>query len=120
MFEGLPRVAGKAEISADTLEVIKRGMLKATSPGGTAGAVFAGSAVQVAGKTGTVEMDPRLGADDHGWFVGYAPAHDPEIAIAVIIEQGGGGARSAAPVVRRLFDYFFGSRTEGSTGRNSQ
>jgi penicillin-binding protein A len=51
----------------------------------------------IAGKTGTAE-NPH-GAS-HGWFVGFAPADRPRLAIAVLVEQGGYGATSAAPIAR--------------------
>jgi peptidoglycan glycosyltransferase len=51
----------------------------------------------IAGKTGTAENP--LGAS-HGWFVGFAPADRPRLAVAVLVEQGGYGATSAAPIAR--------------------
>jgi peptidoglycan glycosyltransferase len=63
------------------------------------------SAVEVAGKTGTAETG--RGAD-HAWFVAYAPASDPEIAVAVIIEESGaGGGTAAAPKARELLRTYF-------------
>lgn len=77
--------------------------------------------LEVGGKTGTAEVPhtaPPSGQiprrlsrwffnRDHGWFAGFAPAENPEIAIAVLIEHGGTGGRSAAPVAMRIFrDYY--------------
>jgi cell division protein FtsI/penicillin-binding protein 2 len=59
----------------------------------------------VAGKTGTSETGET---DPHAWFVGYAPAGDPEIVIAVMIEHGGEGPTVAAPLFRRLVEAYFG------------
>ena len=53
----------------------------------------------IAGKTGTAEN--AQGAS-HGWFVGFAPAERPTLAVAVLVEQGGYGATSAAPIARDL------------------
>jgi penicillin-binding protein 2 len=50
-------------------------------------------------------VDERL--RDHGLFVAFAPVENPEIAIAVVVENGGGGARAAAPVARTALDAFF-------------
>jgi cell division protein FtsI/penicillin-binding protein 2 len=62
---------------------------------GTASAL-AGQPVEIAGKTGTAEV---AGAPSHSWFVGFAPAGGPKrIAIAVIVENGGYGARAAVPL----------------------
>lgn len=71
----------------------------------------------IAGKTGTAQVfglkqDEKYDAEaiaehlrDHALFIGYAPAEDPQIAIAVIVENGGSGGRVAAPVARRVMDY---------------
>jgi penicillin-binding protein 2 len=73
---------------------------------------------RIAGKTGTSQVF-GLGADeeyeeenialhlrDHSLFVGFAPADEPRIAVAVIAENGGGGSRVAAPIARRLMDFY--------------
>ncbi|MBE8425022.1 penicillin-binding protein 2, partial [Leptospira borgpetersenii serovar Balcanica] len=43
---------------------------------------------------------------DHAWFTGFAPVDDPQIAVAVLVENGGGGSHTAAPIGRALFDYW--------------
>ena len=60
------------------------------------GALAAVPGYSVAGKTGTAENPSKI---DHAWFVGYAPADDPTIVVAVVVERGGQGANSAAPAV---------------------
>jgi peptidoglycan glycosyltransferase len=55
--------------------------------------------VAVAGKTGTAE---NIHGAPHGWFVGFAPASEPRIAVAVIVENGGSGGTVAAPIARQL------------------
>jgi peptidoglycan glycosyltransferase len=60
----------------------------------TAGAQVPG--LQVAGKSGTAELDP--GVDPHSWFIGFAPAGDAQVAIAVIVEHGGHGSARASPI----------------------
>jgi cell division protein FtsI/penicillin-binding protein 2 len=65
--------------------------------------------VQVAGKTGTAEFGERRPDGsylEHGWFTGFGPYNDPEIAVVVFLEQGG-GALTAAPVAGKIFDYYF-------------
>ena len=90
-----------------------------SDPRGSARAPMQGTTYSVAGKTGTAqvigiaqdekyreeEIDERL--RDHGLFVAFAPAEAPRIALGVVIENGGGGARAAAPVARKVFDAFF-------------
>ena len=57
-------------------------------------------------------MDERL--RDHAWFVAYAPADQPKIAIAVLVENGGFGAQAAAPIARQVFDYYLlGQKSAG-------
>ena len=81
---------------------------------GTAYGVFPENS-DIAGKTGTSQvfsMDKRSGDDvpeelrDHGLFVGFAPINNPEIVIAVLVENGGGGRVAAAPVAEKMFSKF--------------
>jgi peptidoglycan glycosyltransferase len=64
----------------------------------TAGANVPG--LDVAGKSGTAELDP--GSSPHSWFIGFAPANDPQIAIAVLVERSGGGNVKASPIAGEL------------------
>lgn len=66
------------------------------------GGVVQTSGVRVAAKTGTAETG--VAGVTHGWFVCFAPADDPQIAIAVVVEQGGTGAESAGPIAKTLLD----------------
>ena len=60
--------------------------------------------IKVAGKTGTAQ-NPQ--GEDHAWFVTYAPADNPEIAIAVIVENGGGGGLNAVPIAKKIYEAYF-------------
>jgi cell division protein FtsI/penicillin-binding protein 2 len=80
------------------------GAMRRVVTGGTAHSVMAGSPVQIAGKTGTAQLDEGL---PHAWFTGFAPydadaAH--RLAIAVLVEHGGYGGRVAAPIARDLIE----------------
>jgi penicillin-binding protein 2 len=77
--------------------------------------------VAVAGKTGTaqVEQHTRDKRDEtrhwymhraHAWFAGYAPANDPEVAIVVLVEHGGGGGKNAAPIATEALKQYFEAR----------
>lgn len=85
---------------------------------GTARGIGLDAPYRIAGKTGTAQVF-SLGEEeeyeheeterhlrDHGLFIGFAPAEDPQIAVAVIVEHGGGGASAAAPVARAIMDRF--------------
>jgi len=60
--------------------------------------------VEVCGKTGTAE-NPH--GDDHSLFIGFAPKDDPQIAIAVVVENGRFGATNAVPIARLMMQQFF-------------
>ena len=97
---------GQLPISAGHLAEIKEGLLGVgTLPHGTAYRAMQGLPIKVAGKTGTAETGET---DPHAWFVGYVPADDPEIVIAVMIEHGGEGPTIAAPLFRKLVEAYYG------------
>ncbi|GAJ07134.1 unnamed protein product, partial [marine sediment metagenome] len=92
------------EISDETWEVVRQGMHNVVNgENGTAKSVRHPE-VSIAGKTGTAE-NPH--GQDHAWFIGYAPEDNPTIALAVFVENGGGGARVAAPIAREIFKKYF-------------
>jgi penicillin-binding protein 2 len=93
-------------VAADNLQVIQDSLHEVTSASyGTAYKPFQGLEVSVAGKTGTAESGRQ---NPHAWFAGYAPAEDPEIAIAVIVEHSGEGSVYAAPLFRKVLEAYFG------------
>jgi peptidoglycan glycosyltransferase len=78
--------------------------MRSVATQGTARRAMAGLNVQVAGKTGTAQMDV---GEPHSWFTGFAPYDAPpsgRIAFAVVVEHGGYGAQSAAPIARELVE----------------
>ncbi|MEH6560253.1 MAG: penicillin-binding protein 2 [Marinobacter sp.] len=110
------------EYIADAMAEVMHGV-KGTARGAGRGAPY-----RMAGKTGTAQVfslaeDEEYDADeirerlrDHALFVGFAPLKNPQIAVAVIVENGGGGSSTAAPVARALFDAWlleFSAITDG-------
>ncbi|MFN9472358.1 penicillin-binding transpeptidase domain-containing protein, partial [Acidovorax sp.] len=97
---------------------IVRNALVAVNKGGTGTRIFAGAAYSSAGKTGTAQaislgQNVRYNAKaleehqrDHSLFAAFAPAEEPKIALAVIVENAGFGAAAAGPIARRVFDYW--------------
>ena len=89
---------------------VVEGMWRVVNAGGTgAGIMMAG--FDIAGKTGTAQV-VGLGKDtgknkDHSWFVSYAPAYKPEIAMVALIENSGFGGQHAAPAVRGVYDAYY-------------
>ena len=97
LAEGRP--VHRLDVNPATLDQVRLGLYRVTNEAdGTAQAVFRSFPVgkKVAGKTGTAE-NPQ--GEDHAWFIGYAPYDDPTIVVAIMVEHGGSGARSAAPGV---------------------
>ncbi|MET3495372.1 penicillin-binding protein 2 [Variovorax boronicumulans] len=103
--------------TAANVAVIREGLTSVVTSG-TARSVFAGAPYQAAGKTGTAQavtqaQNTKYNARaleehqrDHALFMAFAPANDPKIALAVIVENAGWGAGAAAPIARRVFDYW--------------
>ncbi|KPC53400.1 penicillin-binding protein 2 [Amantichitinum ursilacus] len=98
------------------VDIVKRAMAGVIKEG-TGAKAFAGAAYTAAGKTGTAQVYSLKGAKysesgtkahlrDHAWFIAYAPAEDPKIALAVLVENGGWGAAAAAPIARQVLDYY--------------
>lgn len=98
-----PEQIGTLAVSRSTLDLVREGMRNVTEEG-TAGSLFAGFPIQVAGKTGTAE---NFGGVDHGWFVAYAPYAHPRIVIAVLVEQGGYGGVASGPIVKMMLEEYF-------------
>lgn len=107
------------------LEVVREGMMDVMRTGGTAARSVAGAPYTVAGKTGTAQVvgikqgerydAGRLAREhlDHALFIAYAPAENPAIAVAVIVENGGSGSGTAAPIARAVFDYYLTGKRPG-------
>jgi penicillin-binding protein 2 len=108
-------------------DIVIKAMIGVTQPGGTAAFASAGAKYPFGGKTGTAQVHAkRLGVfgeedesgvpkelRDHAWFIAFAPAEQPRIAIAVLVEHGGGGGAVAAPVARKVMDAYL--LNQGST-----
>ena len=100
------------------IEIVKRGMQEVTSSNGTFRSIANNNKNKIAGKTGTAQVfslksqtyDEDNIADhlkDHSLFIGYAPYDNPQVSIAVIIENGGHGSTIAAPIAKKMIDFYF-------------
>jgi len=106
---------GTVRFDPRNLDVVRDALVDVVNEGTGRNARVAG--FQVAGKTGTAQVfkhSAGIDADllpkderDHAWFVGYAPAEDPRIAFAVVVEHGGHGGTTAAPIARKVLETFF-------------
>lgn len=98
-----PEERGKVPVSLELLRHVQKGMRDTVASG--TGRVADVEGVAIAGKTGSAEDPPRV--RPHAWFICYGPFENPDIAVAVIYEQGGHGATGAAPVARAILDVHF-------------
>ncbi len=103
-------------LKQQNVDAIRRAMVGVNTEG-TGARAFAGAGYAVAGKTGTAQVYSLKGSQykehaikkelrDHALFIAYAPAEKPTIALAVLVENGGFGAQSAAPIARMVLDYY--------------
>jgi penicillin-binding protein 2 len=118
-------VATQLNLRADHIAFVKDAMHAVTLPGGTAARAADKAEYAFAGKTGTAQVigikqsekyDEKKVAErhrDHALFIAYAPAQNPTIALAVIVENGGHGGATAAPVARAIFDYYLLGKVPG-------
>ncbi len=105
--ENDPVIADILDISEDAYQAYSQGMVMVTSEsGGTAYSTFRGYPISVAGKTGTAQHSRSNTNSDHGAFVCYAPANNPQIAISVYGEQAGHGS-SLATIAKAILDVKF-------------
>ena len=105
-------------LNPEHVALIKRAMVAVTQPGGTAAQAGAGALYAFAGKTGTAQVVGMKQGEkyiesqvaernrDHAWFIAFAPADKPKIALAVLAENGGHGGAVAAPIARKVLDYY--------------
>ena len=111
VYEEKPTVVKKVDVSEDILRTVKNGMLGVTDEG-SAKQIFAGYPINVGGKTGTAQVSKK--SSNNALFVSFAPFDKPEIAVAVVIEQGYRGA-NAAYVARDIYDEYFGLNRSGGS-----
>jgi penicillin-binding protein 2 len=119
-------VRGQIAIAPAHLAAVREGMMDVMRPGGTASAAAAGASYTIAGKTGTAQVvgikqgaryeASRLSRQyrDHALFIAYAPAENPTIVVAVMVENGGHGGSTAAPIARAVFDYYLTGKRPGA------
>ena len=99
-----PELLSKLDVPENVIKLVQDGLHDVTKYG-TAASSFRGFNIDIAGKTGTAENSHGR---DHGWFVAYGPFDNPNIVVAVIVEQGGFGSQSAVPIGRKILEAAFG------------
>ena len=115
LIEPQPRAENR--FSAENIKRVRDAMIDVTRPGGTAAWAGMNAKYLFAGKTGTAQVIGMKGQKydedkinerhrDHALFIAYAPADDPKIALAILVENGGHGGSTAAPIARQVLDYY--------------
>lgn len=118
-----PEIIHKLNFKPETFPAIRKGLYAVVNePGGTARRARLEDVV-VCGKTGTAQVvslskhkgipkkDLPYKYRDHAWFVAFAPYEKPEIAVAVLVEHGGGGSVAAAPIAKQVIEAYFHPET---------
>ena len=111
VYQWEPRVMDRINMSDENWDVLYDALQAVTQPGGTAYRTFGNYPVSVAAKTGTAQtglVGDDKNNDYHGWFVAFAPADDPEVAFAGMVEYGFHGFSSGGVVCKDVFDAYFG------------
>ena len=111
--------SGRIPLKQENIDIIKKAMVGVTTDAsGTGYRVFHDAPYLAGGKTGTAQVvglkkgekyDAKKTAErqrDHSLFIAFAPADNPKIALAIIVENGGFGSEAAAPIVRKALDYY--------------
>ncbi|MBI3753001.1 MAG: penicillin-binding protein 2 [Deltaproteobacteria bacterium] len=114
-----PQEIGRVPVSPSNLKLLQSALKGVVNEDGGTGMSAQLPGISVAGKTGTAQVvrlkenlprkkpkDFPYEQRDHAWFVGFAPAENPEIAVAVIVEHGGFGAEAAIPVAREVIQAY--------------
>ncbi|MFN7086911.1 MAG: penicillin-binding protein 2 [Burkholderiales bacterium] len=126
-----PRPLRTLDLNPEHVAFIKQALVGVAREG-TGARAFAGAAYESAGKTGTaqviaikqgekyVESRVHERLRDHALYIAYAPADKPRIAIAVVVENSGFGARAAAPIARQVFDYYLLGKEPASPAREDE
>lgn len=118
--ETRPELVGTLPVKARNLNIVRHGLWQVVNEGGTASAIRL-KTVEISGKTGTAQVISRARGDSeiaagpahwkpHAWFVAYAPAEAPKIAVAVIVEHGEHGSSAAAPIARDIIKTYLGGK----------
>jgi penicillin-binding protein 2 len=122
VYQFTPEASGRLKVKEQNLALIRSALIGAVNePGGTGSRSRIKTGAIVAGKTGTAQVvamgmeqpvrrgqEPPPELNDHAWFVAIASADKPEIAVAVLVENGGHGGSAAAPMAKEMFETFYG------------
>ncbi len=102
IYQHTPEIKDVLEINNSIWKTLNKALMEAVKNGTAKRTYF--NSLTVAAKTGTAQNPQGI---DHAWVVAYAPAENPELAVAVIVENGGGGGTNSVPIAREIFRKYF-------------
>ena len=119
----------RISISDSTVEKVTQGMYGVVNEGGGTAAAIKLQGIEFCGKSGTAQVigenaKTRFGKgekkfNNNAWFVGYAPRRDPEIVVAVLVEEGGHGASASGPIVRDIIKAYYDKKAKKGQGQTT-
>jgi penicillin-binding protein 2 len=119
----------RVNISESTVEKVTQGMYGVVNEGGGTAAAIKLQGIEFCGKSGTAQVigenaKTRFGKgekkfNNNAWFVGYAPRRDPEIVVAVLVEEGGHGASASGPIVRDIIKAYYDKKAKKGQGQTT-
>ena len=119
----------RVNISDSTVEKVTQGMYGVVNEGGGTAAAIKLQGIEFCGKSGTAQVigenaKTRFGKgekkfNNNAWFVGYAPRRDPEIVVAVLVEEGGHGASASGPIVRDIIKAYYDKKAKKGQGQTT-
>jgi len=119
----------RVSISDSTVEKVTQGMYGVVNEGGGTAAAIKLQGIEFCGKSGTAQVigenaKTRFGKgekkfNNNAWFVGYAPRRDPEIVVAVLVEEGGHGASASGPIVRDIIKAYYDKKAKKGQGQTT-
>jgi penicillin-binding protein 2 len=124
VYQFTPEINGRLRAKEQNIALIRSALIGVVNePGGTGSKARLKTGPIVAGKTGTAQVvamgkekpvqkgeEPPPDLNDHAWFVGIASADKPEIAVAVLVENGGHGGSESAPLAKEMFETFYAKK----------
>ena len=119
----------RVSISESTVEKVTQGMYGVVNEGGGTASAIKLQGIEFCGKSGTAQVigenaKTRFGKgekkfNNNAWFVGYAPRRDPEIVVAVLVEEGGHGASASGPIVRDIIKAYYDKKAKKGQGQTT-
>jgi penicillin-binding protein 2 len=125
-----PRIRRKTDVSKDHLDFVLESLHGVVADReGTAHNIYVEDGVSMAGKTGTAQVSQTTEQQensrkawyfnrDHAWFVGLAPHDDPKVVIVVLVEHGGPGGKTAAPIAKKVLQKYLGGSQKKAAGKS--